>query len=44
MCSRVTSSSSYHEALAVITEYVNPVSIDKYEEMQEDESMNMEGL
>lgn len=44
MCSRVTSSSSYHEALAVITEYVNPVSIDEYEEMQENESINMEGL
>ena len=44
MITRVTSSRSYDEALAVISEYVNPVSIDEYEEMQENESMNMEGL
>ncbi len=44
MVDRVTSSSSYHEALAVISEYVNPVSIDEYEEMQEEEGMDMEGL
>lgn len=42
MIERVTSSHSYEEALAVIGEYVNPVSIDEYEEMQESESLTME--
>lgn len=42
MMERVTSSHSYEEALAVIGEYVNPVSIDEYEEMQESESPTME--
>ena len=44
MITRVTSSHSYDKALAVISEYVNPVSIDEYEEMQVEEGMDMEGL
>ena len=45
MCSRVTSSHSYEEALSVICEYVEPVSIEDYEEDQSleyDESEDFE--
>ncbi|MDE6087779.1 MAG: hypothetical protein K2G25_05275 [Oscillospiraceae bacterium] len=38
MRSRVTSSHSYEEALGVILEYVNPVSVEEYE----DEEIYME--
>jgi hypothetical protein len=40
MCSRITSSSSYYEALNVIGEYVEITSID--DEQTEDEDMEME--
>lgn len=45
MCSRVTSSHSYEEALSVICEYVEPVSVEDYEEDQRleyDESEDFE--
>ena len=35
MCRRVTSSSSYEEALSVICEYVEPVSVEDYEESED---------
>ena len=40
MCSRITSSGSYYEALNVIGEYVEIASID--DEQTEDEDMEME--
>ena len=40
MCSRITSSGSYYEALNVIGEYVEITSID--DEQTEDEDMEME--
>ena len=41
MQSRVTSSGSYDEALAIITEYVEPVTAEEYAE--QDESPELEG-
>ena len=41
MQSRVTSSGSYSEALAIITEYVEPVTAEEYAE--QDESPELEG-
>lgn len=42
MCSRVTSSGSYEEALGIITEYVEPCSIEEmYDEETEDFEMEM---
>ena len=35
MCRRVTSSGSYEEALSVICEYVEPVSVEDYEESED---------
>lgn len=45
MCSRITSSHSYEEALSVICEYVEPVSVEDYEEdnsLEYDESEDFE--
>ena len=41
MQDRVTSSGSYSEALAIITEYVEPVTAEEYE--AQDESPELEG-
>ena len=41
MQSRVTSSGSYDEALAIISEYVEPVTAEEYAE--QDESPELEG-
>lgn len=41
MCSRITASGSYDEALCIISEYVEVTSIDEYEEETEELGMEM---
>ena len=42
MCSRITSSGSYDEALSIIDEYVEITSVDEEECEEETEDMGME--